>query len=129
MAIGQAPLTDRDFPEWLAADDQRCWILGGPERALGYGEILLGADSRDVAVAHLVVSPEHRNRGVGRLLTQLLFARGKPFEFPSVFMRIYPDNPPALKCYVAGVFTPVLELPPDRGSEWVWLSKSYDGRE
>lgn len=29
MAIGHAPLTDRDLRAWLAADDQLCWILEG----------------------------------------------------------------------------------------------------
>lgn len=27
MAIGHAPLIDRDFAEWLNAEDQACWIL------------------------------------------------------------------------------------------------------
>ncbi len=126
MAIGHAPFTDRDFLEWLEAEDQWCWILEGPEGPVGYGEIWVDADARDLELAHLMVSPQHRNRGLGRLLTQLLFDGGRQYGFPSVFMRIYPENASALKCYARAGFTRVTDLTPDMGFEWVWLSKSYD---
>lgn len=126
MAIGHTPLAGRDFLEWLEAKDQQCWILDGPEGPVGYGEMWVDADARDLELAHLVISPAHRNRGLGRVLTQLLFDRGKPYGFPSVFMRIYPGNEPALKCYATAGFTRVADLTPDMGPEWVWFAKSYD---
>lgn len=126
MAIGYAPLRDRDFHDWIMADDQLCWILDGPKGPVGYGEIWVDSEARDLELAHLMVSPKHRNRGWGRLLTQLLFDKGRQYGFPSVFMRTYPENASALKCYVSVGFTRVSDMTADMGLEWVWLSKSYD---
>lgn len=126
MAIGHAPFTVRDFEDWLKADDQVGWVLEGAEGPLGYGEIWVDAVAKDLELAHLVVSPEYRNRGWGRLLTHLLFDRGRPYGFPLVYMRIYSDNHQALKSYVAAGFTRVSTLTPDMDPAWVWLSRSYD---
>ncbi len=126
LTIGHAPLRDGEFHEWLMAEDQGCWILDGPEGPLGYGEVWIDADARDLELAHLMIRPEHRNRGWGRLLTQLLFDRGRPYGFPTVFMRIYPENASALRCYESAGFAPVSAMTSDIGLEWVWLSKSYD---
>ena len=73
MAIGHAPLNEHDFGEWLKAEDQICLILENPAGPVGYGEIWIDNDARDLELAHLVVSPDHRNQGYGKLLTQLLF--------------------------------------------------------
>lgn len=127
MAIGHAPLTDCDFQGWLEAEDQRCWILDGPDGPLGYGEIWVDETARDLELAHLMVSPKHRNQGLGRLLTALLFERGRQYGFPSVFMRIYPENAPALNCYASAGFTRVSDRTSDMGPQWVWLAKFYDG--
>lgn len=76
-------------------------------------------------LARLVVAPSRRGRGVGRRLVAALTdqARG---HYPTVFLRVHPDNAAALRSYAGAGFTPV---PAAEAEEWnrgqptryVWL--------
>lgn len=61
MAIGHTPVNEDGITEWLRAEDQVCWILESAAGPVGYGEIWVDEDARDLELAHFIVSPDHRN--------------------------------------------------------------------
>jgi ribosomal protein S18 acetylase RimI-like enzyme len=125
MAIGHHPFTNDDFHQWMEAEDQLGWILEDTNGPMAYGEIWVDYDGKDLELAHVIVNPEYRGQGFGRLLTDLLYEQARHFGFSSVYMRVYPDNKAALECYRSAKFTRIDDLSPEMSPEWVWLCRSY----
>src|SRR5262249_26788489 len=104
---------------WSLAEDVEAYVfaedLDGPPVA--YGELWLDAEEGEVALARLLVAPEHRGRGVGRALTAALTDRAREAhpELPSVFLRVRPDNAQAIKAYAAAGYVAV---PADEQATW-----------
>jgi ribosomal protein S18 acetylase RimI-like enzyme len=88
---------------------------------MAYGEIWVDYDAKDPELAHIFVNPEYRGQGFGKLLTNLLYEQAKEFGFSPVYMRVYPDNLAALKCYRSAEFQRIEVLSPGMSSEWIWL--------
>src|SRR5690242_6693745 len=84
------------------------------ERLVGYGETWVDDDEAEVELARLVIDPTERAHGLGRrLVTELVAVALR--HHPTVFMRVHPDNAPALRCYAAVDFVPV---DPALAAEW-----------
>lgn len=97
------PLTAAKIAGWAARRDQ--WprvlvdALGEP---LAYGELnLLERGRGDFWLGHLLVRPELRRRGVGRVLTRGLLAEAAAQHARRVLLVVFEGNRPAIRCYQA----------------------------
>ncbi len=104
---------------WSADDDVEAFLFtespGGPPTA--YGELWLDHEDRDLELARLLVAPERRGQGVGRVFVRALVeqARRTHPELPLVFLRVRPDNARAIRAYAAAGF---VDVPADEQPEW-----------
>jgi ribosomal protein S18 acetylase RimI-like enzyme len=96
---------------WSKADDVEAFLFtgsaGGPYVA--YGELWLDAEEGEVELARLLVAPDRRGRGVGRVLVRELVdvARSSHPELPEVILRVRPENVQAIRAYAAAGFVDV----------------------
>ncbi len=104
---------------WSAEDDVEAFVFSestdGPPVA--YGELWLDHDDGDVELAHLLVAPERRDRGVGRVFVRALaeHARRSHPELPLVLLRVQPENARAIRAYAAAGF---VDVPADEQATW-----------
>ncbi|MGN9776218.1 GNAT family N-acetyltransferase [Micromonospora sp. H33] len=110
---------------WSAASDVVAYVAVKDDEPVAYGELWLDDDEAEVELARLIVAPRHRGRGLGRELVGRLTAAALGHH-PAVFMRVHPENQPALRCYAGAGFVPV---PAEQAADWnagqpvpyVWL--------
>lgn len=114
-----------DFSRWVKASDQWGYVLEGRGIPRAYGEIWVDDEARDLELAHLIVDPKVRRRGYGKLLTARLFALTRQHNMSRVYMRVAPDNRPALTCYLNLGFTRVVDLADDMPPQWIWLIRVH----
>jgi ribosomal protein S18 acetylase RimI-like enzyme len=95
-----------DFP--LGAAVFRRWhedldvhpVLGIEDgEPVAYGEIWEDRDEHEAELARIVVDPRARGRGVGRRFVTLLTAAARERGFEQVWLRVVPENDPAIRCY------------------------------
>jgi ribosomal protein S18 acetylase RimI-like enzyme len=83
---------------WSHKPDVRSWMLVADGSPVGYGEIWIDDDEKEVELAHIIVAPQARGRGYGQDLTRLLLAEARRIH-PDVFLRVVPSNAAAIACY------------------------------
>lgn len=59
-------------------------------------------------IGFLYVVPEHRGKGINRLVLDYLFDWAKRMDLPEIRLTVYPDNTPAVRAYAKTGFTPYL---------------------
>lgn len=64
-AIGKDSFRHEDLVRWIEAAEQRLWILESESGPVGYGEVWVDDKEGDVELAHLIVDPHKRGRGLG----------------------------------------------------------------
>ena len=111
-----------DFPvpaatvaSWSQEDEVRSRLLVTGDLPLGYGELWLDPEEDEVELARIILAPAARGRGLGRVLTLALLAEARGTGHADVFLRVHPDNRPALRCYQGAGFVPVA---PETAAEW-----------
>ncbi|MFF6870047.1 GNAT family N-acetyltransferase [Streptomyces sp. NPDC003444] len=122
------PVTGETVAGWQEDPEVHGHVLVGDGAVLGYGEVWTDAEEDEAELARIVVAPEARGRGVGRVLVRALLDRALGAGFDDVFLRVHPDNAVALRCYEGAGFVPV---DPDEAAEWnavqpvpyVWLTR------
>ncbi|MFE3162656.1 GNAT family N-acetyltransferase [Streptomyces sp. NPDC059224] len=125
------PLPARVITDWQRDEDVRAHVLMEDERVVGYGELWLDADEDEVELARIIVAPDSRGNGLGRVLVRELLARALAAGYSDVFMRVHPHNGTALRCYRAAGFAPVDTSLADRWNaaqpvHYVWLRHAVD---
>jgi ribosomal protein S18 acetylase RimI-like enzyme len=103
---------------WGADPDVLPFGLHDDAELVGYGELWPDAEEGEIELARIIVAPARRGTGVGRRLTRLLAAEAGRLDTPAaadVVLRVHPDNPVALRCYLGAGFAPV---PADELSGW-----------
>lgn len=97
---------------------------------MGYGEVWAGFASDAVELARVLISPAHRGRGLGRILLDKL-CETTPAQVKAAFLRVRPDNDPAIRCYEGARFQHV--SPEQRARyndgqpvDYLWLSRTID---
>ncbi|HEX5012680.1 MAG TPA: GNAT family N-acetyltransferase [Candidatus Limnocylindrales bacterium] len=98
------PASSDIFRRWHAEDGVRPFILEADGRAAAYGEIWEDPDEDEAELARLIVDPALRGRGVGRRLAQALLDEARRLGWVNVWLRVVPDNAPALRTYAAAGF-------------------------
>ncbi|MER6434642.1 GNAT family N-acetyltransferase [Streptomyces sp900105245] len=101
------PIDKQTITDWQRDDDVRAHVLVEDEKVVGYGELWFDAEEDEVELARIVVAPDRRGEGFGRVLVRGLLAQALGAGFSDVFMRVHPDNEKALRCYRGAGFMPV----------------------
>lgn len=93
---------------WWSDADLRPWALSTEEgRLVGYGELWLDPEEDEVELARLIIAPEDRGLGWGRVLVASLVDRARQTGLSGVMLRVVPDNAAAIDCYLASGFARV----------------------
>jgi len=101
------PVSEETVRAWQKGDDVRAHLLVADGTPLGYGELWFDEEEDEVELARIIVAPMARGKGVGRALVRELLARALQAGYEDVFMRVHPDNDPAVRCYRGAGFVPV----------------------
>lgn len=91
----------QNLKDWVNQDDKLYIVaLSGKQEVVGYvlGFIDTSISSRG-SLADLYVVPEHRNKGLGKLLTNLVLGWMKEKGMKSVVLTVHKDNNQALSLY------------------------------
>ncbi|MFG1654903.1 GNAT family N-acetyltransferase [Micromonospora chersina] len=110
---------------WAAESDVTAYVAVESGRPVAYGELWIDDEEHEVELARLIVAPANRGRGVGRELVARLTDEALR-RYPAGFMRVHPDNEPALRCYAAAGY---VRVPREQAEDWnsgqtvpyVWL--------
>lgn len=100
-------------------------FLDGGE-ACAYAELWEDREADEAELAHVIVAPECRGRGLGRHVVASLVEEARARGFADVWMRVVAENAPALACYAGAGFVRAsaeLESEFNRGQprEYAWL--------
>ena len=96
--------TPEIFQRWLSDADTHGYLLVDGEPT-AYGELWVSEADGEVELAHLLVAPSHRGRGVGRALVEALVEKARAFTVPTAWVRVVESNEPALRCYRGAGFS------------------------
>jgi ribosomal protein S18 acetylase RimI-like enzyme len=72
---------------------------------VGYGEVWEDPDEDEAELARLIIDPARRGHGLGRVMVRAFLAEARRCGWADVWLRVTPDNEPALRCYAAVGFT------------------------
>jgi ribosomal protein S18 acetylase RimI-like enzyme len=97
------------FRGWHADPDVKPYVLCEGKKPIGYGEVWIDEPEQEVELARIIVSPDHRCRGLGQRLVRLLLEQASLAGLPDAFVRVVPENGAALACYRGAGFSPVSE--------------------
>ena len=94
------PFSARELPELLSAKGGSSYSLAaGNNRCIGFGQFWV-IRQRSVHLGRIIISPEARGVGTGRLLCKKLIAKAiQETDAARVTLRVYRDNAPALSLY------------------------------
>jgi ribosomal protein S18 acetylase RimI-like enzyme len=113
---GWHPIPASEVLGWWQVADVEPWVMDGPDGVLtAYGELWLDAEEDEVELARLIVAPERRGRGWGKLLVRALVHRARATDLATTMLRVEPDNEIAVRCYHACGFEP---LGPEESAKW-----------
>ncbi|EPD50290.1 hypothetical protein HMPREF1210_02861 [Paenisporosarcina sp. HGH0030] len=120
-ATGEDVYSADMYRSWHEAPDQFGYIFMKENHAVAYGEIWVDVEEQDLELAHLIVHPSYRNKGIGKQLVRMLQKECLDYDYPWVFLRIEPENSRAKKCYTGAGFIEDLSLRTTFNSRWVWM--------
>lgn len=93
------PLLPSRVEEWLLARDAG-WVLEEGGRCVAFAELLPGGDSTTQWIAHMVVDPGARGRGLGRrVIEQLKLEATRHRGARRLRLSVFADNAAARRCY------------------------------
>jgi ribosomal protein S18 acetylase RimI-like enzyme len=102
------PVPAQTVTDWQREDDVQAHVLLDDDgRLVAYGELWCDAEENEVELARIIVAPDARGKGVGRVLVRELLVRAREAGFADVLIRVHPDNERALRCYRGAGFVPV----------------------
>ena len=97
------------------ADDIRAYLYYDGENPIAYGELWLDDEEDEVELARIIVAPEFRGKGIGTEFVRALLVPALDAGYSDLFLRVRPDNEPAIRTYLRVGFTPVDEA---LAAEW-----------
>jgi ribosomal protein S18 acetylase RimI-like enzyme len=103
-SLAPADVDRRVFSRWHAeAGVVPCMGVVG-DAACAYGEVWEDHDEGEAELARIIVAPHRRGRGIGRQFVSLLVDEGERRGFSEIWLRVAPENAPAIACYAAAGF-------------------------
>lgn len=117
-------LTGRDeypFPadiltSWRTlSDDIKSFLYFDAETPIAYGELWLDDEEDEVELARIIVAPDLRGKGIGTDFIRSLLTPALAAGYPDIFLRVRPDNTPAIRAYLRAGFQSVPEA---LAAEW-----------
>jgi ribosomal protein S18 acetylase RimI-like enzyme len=97
------------------ADDIKSYLYFDGETPVGYGELWLDDEEDEVELARIIVAPDLRGKGIGTDFVRALLQPALAAGYSDVFLRVRPDNEPAIRTYLRVGFQPVDEA---LAAEW-----------
>jgi len=101
------PVPARIVADWQRDEEVSAYLLMAGDALIGYGEVWLDAQDKEAELARIIIAPEARGNGRGRALVRFLLSEAVKAGYPGIFMRVHPDNDPALRCYRGAGFVVV----------------------
>lgn len=99
------PLENVDvFEQWHADPDIEPYLLAIDDLPVGYGELWCETEEPWAEMARLLISPDQRDHGIGKILISELEKIVRSKGYPEVWVRVIPENLRALKCYESAGF-------------------------
>ncbi|MCA1060326.1 GNAT family N-acetyltransferase [Rossellomorea aquimaris] len=123
LVTGRQPYSSDMFHSWYEEPDQFGYMLEEDSKSVAYGEIWVDEEEEDLELAHLVVEPSLRNKGLGKQLIKALLEKCKDYPYEWVYMRIEPLNKQAIQCYKGVGFVEEPSLRSSFNSRWIWMRK------
>jgi len=113
---------------WQMDPDVHSYVLREDDVLVAYGEIWVDEEEQEVELGRLIVRPERRGQGVGRLLVTLLLQQAALTGYRTAFLRVAQENRAALACYGRAGFVPVSadeqrDFNKGQPVEYVWLRR------
>ena len=106
------PLTAEKVAGWKKPEGE-AWVLVDTDETtpLGYGELNpMRREPRHLWLGHIIVRPDLRGRGLGKMLVQHLLDRARSqYHAVLVSLIVFPDNTDAIACYRQAGFQLVRE--------------------
>ena len=112
---------------WSRGDDVEAFVLRAEDRIVAYGEIWIDVDEREVELAHVIVDPARRGRGLGtRLIAGLVDQALR--HYPLISLRVHSGNDTAIRCYARAGFEPASEAETAAWNvgqpvDYVWMTR------
>jgi ribosomal protein S18 acetylase RimI-like enzyme len=124
------PLEVSLFSAWHADPEIQSYVLCEEDTLIGYGEVWVDSEEKEVELARLLVKPDRRGQGVGKELLNQLLEQAAPSGYPTAFLRVFPNNHIALACYQRAGFSlvsPAEQQQYNQGQpiEYVWLQHDF----
>lgn len=112
---------------WSESPSVEAYVLCDDGAVVGYGEIWIDAGENEVELAHLIVDPARRNRGLGRQLVAGLVEQAQR-HYPVVAMRVHSQNEAAIRTYVAAGFRRASQVEEQAWNvgqpvDYVWMTR------
>ena len=101
------PVAPSVLRAWHEDQSVHPWVLIESQAPVAYGEIWVDTVEREVEIGRVIVDPQARGRGLGRLLVTLLLEKAAQTGLPVAFVRVEPGNMAALACYRHAGLEPV----------------------
>jgi ribosomal protein S18 acetylase RimI-like enzyme len=98
-SAGHRDLEPALLREWHADPEVRPFLWLEDGLPVAYGEVWDEAEADEAELARIVVAPERRGAGIGRAFVGLLVEQARAAGFDDVWLRVVPDNAPAIACY------------------------------
>lgn len=98
------PLTDASvFEGWHSDPEVVPYVLLIEDEIVAYGETWLDEAEGSAELGRLIVSPQHRRQGLGRLLIERLAFIANEAGYRQIWVRVLPTNMSALRGYESAV--------------------------
>ena len=130
----QKELADKFYQELLSGNRITYISKDGDEFI---GEISLVKDMNDtdytipnqrVYVSHLIVKPEYRRQGIGKMLVDYITEKAKELGYTEMSIGVDLENYPALKIYTNCGFNKVVYIGEDEQGKYIKLLKVIVGK-
>lgn len=108
------PVPAEVVASWADEPDCSAYLLVEGSTPVAYGELWIDLEEAEVELAHLIVAPQHRRRGLGATLTRALLAEARD-HVTDAFLRVRPENATAYRLYQRIGFRRVL---PELEAQW-----------
>jgi ribosomal protein S18 acetylase RimI-like enzyme len=120
------PLPPAQFDRWHEEPGTHPFIAHHNNLPVAYGQLWVDLEEQDIELARIIVHPSHRGIGMGRQFVTALVHQATTYGLKNIFIRVLPNNDPAIRCYQSSGFVRVSKDEEDHHNQgqphpYVWL--------